>query len=119
MEINWSNCPTSIKYSQSKGNYVLPNVRWGDERSYFPLNGEEPFAFVGVPKNYIVSISTHGCIKSSENRYYFKEGLKAMMDYLKPEVVLVHGKMPNDIFVEYLDKAQFISYPSYYEMRHK
>ena len=45
--------------------------------------------------------------------------LKAMMDYLKPEVVLVHGKMPNDIFVEYLDKAQFISYPSYYEMRHK
>lgn len=42
-----------------------------------------------------------------------------MMDYLNPEVVLVHGKMPNDIFVEYLDKAQFISYPSYYEMRHK
>ena len=42
-----------------------------------------------------------------------------MMDYLKPEVVLVHGKMSNDIFVEYLDKAQFISYPSYYEMRHK
>ena len=73
----------------------------------------------GKNVTYIVSISTYGCIKSSENRYYFKEGLKAMMDYLKPEVVLIHGKMPNDIFVEYLDKAQFISYPSYYEMRNK
>ncbi len=106
-------------YLQSNGIYVIPNVRWGDERSYYPILNEIPFAFAGVQKNHIVSISTHGCIKSNENRLYFKEGLKSMIEFLTPKVVIVHGKMPESIFNEFKNKTNFVQYSSYFEMRHK
>ena len=106
-------------YLQSHGMYVIPNIRWSDERTYLPYNGEEPLAFIGAPKNYIVSISTHVCIKSKEDRKYFKEGLRAMIDYLSPEVVIVYGRMPSDIFDEFKDKTKFINYISYIESKHK
>ena len=47
-------------YLQSHGVYVIPNVRWGDERSYTTVELPEKFAFLGVPKNSIVSIGTYG-----------------------------------------------------------
>ena len=43
-------------YLQSQGLYVIPNVRWGDERSYTTCELPEKFAFLGVPKHSIVSI---------------------------------------------------------------
>ena len=43
-------------YLQSKGLYVIPNIRWGDERSYTTIELPEKFAFLGVPKHSIVSI---------------------------------------------------------------
>lgn len=69
-------------YLQSHGVYVIPNVRWGDERSYTTVELPEKFAFLGVPKNSIVSIGTYGCIKSRVNKQYFVEGLSAMLDDL-------------------------------------
>ena len=106
------------RYLQEQGVYVIPNIRWGDERSYLPLFNEIPFAFAGVQKEHIVSISTHGCIKGEENKRYFKEGLKEMLNYLSPRVVLVHGKMPEDVFKEFNDRTHFIHYPSWIERRH-
>ena len=76
-------------YLQSKGIYVIPNIRWGDERSFTTVELPEKFAFLGAPKNSIVSIGTYGCIKSKENKDYFRKGLSAMLDELSPEVVLV------------------------------
>lgn len=67
-------------YLQSQGVYGIPNVRWGDERSYTTVELDEKFAFLGVPKNSIVSIGTYGCIKSRVNKRYFIEGLSAMLD---------------------------------------
>lgn len=95
---------------QRKGNNVIPNVRWGDERSYSTILFREKFAFVGVPKNSIVAIGTYGCIKSKEDKYYFKEGLRAMLEELKPEVVLVYGAMPDSIFSEFKNQTHFVHY---------
>lgn len=105
-------------YLQSNGLYVIPNVRWGDERSYLPLFDEIPFAFAGIQKNHIVSISTHGCLKGSENKRYFREGLRQMINYLEPKVVIVHGKMPDDIFGEFYHLSRFINYQSWIGRRH-
>ena len=100
-------------YLQSKGLYVIPNIRWGDERSYTTIELPEKFAFLGVPKRSIVSIGTYGCIKSKENKIYFTEGLEAMLDELEPEVVLVYGGMPDSIFTKVKDRTKFVHYPDW------
>ena len=97
-------------YLQQQGIYVIPNVRWGDERSYTTCELPEKFAFLGIPKHSIVSIGTYGCIQSKINKHYFKEGLEAMLDELKPEVVLVYGGMPDSIFADFKERTTFIQY---------
>ncbi|MGN0013504.1 MAG: DUF4417 domain-containing protein [Candidatus Bruticola sp.] len=92
-------------FFQSQGLYVIPNIRWGDERSYSPQC--EKFAFLGVEKNSIVSIGTYGCIRGKENKRRFQKGLEAMLIELSPRVVVVYGAMPKDVFADYLDYADF------------
>ncbi len=106
-------------YLQTKGFYVVPNVRWGDERSYTRIiSTEVPFAFLGVEKHSIVSIGTYGCSKTKEEIYNLREGLRAMLKELSPEVVLVYGAMPNAVFKEFLDSSQFIHYQDWTSSRH-
>ena len=100
-------------YLQSQGLYVIPNIRWGDERSFTTVELPEKFAFLGAPKNSIVSIGTYGCIKSRENKNYFRKGLSAMLDELSPEVVLVYGGMPECIFGEFKGRTHFVNYPDW------
>jgi len=97
-------------YLQSQGIYVIPNVRWGDERSYTTSVLPEKFAFVGIPKHSIVSIGTYGCIQGHENKRYFREGLIEMLDELEPEYVLIYGSMPDEIFADLKDRSTFIPY---------
>lgn len=97
-------------YLQMHGIYVIPNVRWGDERSYTNSVLPEKFAFVGIPKHSIVSIGTYGCIQGKENKHYFREGLIAMLDELEPEYVLVYGNMPESVFGDLMDRTHFVHY---------
>lgn len=100
-------------YLQKQGAYVITNVRWGDERSYTTEVLPERFAFLGAPKNSIVSVGTYGCIQGKENKFYFREGLEAMLDELMPEVVLVYGRMPDSIFGGLKHKTNFVNYPDW------
>lgn len=97
-------------YFQNKGMYVITNIRWGDERSYTTCELPEKFAFLGAPRRSIVSVGTYGCIRGAENRYYFKAGLDAMLQELEPQVVLVYGSMPDDIFGDYINSTRFVQY---------
>ncbi len=100
-------------FLQSNGLYVIPNIRWGDERSYSLSILPEKFAFLGVDKHSIVAVSTYGCIRSRENRFYFEEGLRAMLIELEPEIVLVYGAMPDSVFGSYKHMTQFVNYPDW------
>lgn len=93
-----------------EGIYTVPNIRWGDERSYTTQFFSEPFAFLGVEKRSIVSIGTYGCIQGAENKKHFSAGLTAMLEYLEPEVVLVYGSMPRDIFEPHMNKTTFVRF---------
>ena len=104
-------------YLQQNGFRVIPNVRWGDERSYLGTKNLEPFAFLGVEKHAVVSVGTYGCIAGAENRRYFREGLEAMVKAIEPEIVLVYGSMPKDIFEPVLDAAEFVRYDDWTTMR--
>jgi len=100
-------------YLQAQGLYVVPNIRWGDERTYTSDFLGEKISFQEVDKHSIVSIGTYGQIKSAESKRYFREGLEAMLDELEPEVVLVYGSMPKKIFGGLENRTQFFSYPDW------
>ena len=55
-------------FFQECGNYVIPNVRWGDERSYTTTVFPEKFAFLGLPRHSIVSIGTYGACKTKDEK---------------------------------------------------
>ena len=99
-------------YLQKNGIPVIPNIRWSDESSF-------EYCFLGVPQNAMVSVSTHGCITSREERRMFKTGLEAMLDAIHPNNVIVHGFMPDDIFGEYVQQVEFHRYASQFERTHK
>lgn len=99
-------------YLQKNGIPVIPNIRWSDESSF-------GYCFLGVPKRSIVSVSTHGCIRSKEQKEMFKKGISAMLDELQPKDVLVHGYMPDSVFGEFLKDANFRRYKSWFERTHE
>jgi len=77
---------------QSNGVNIVPNVRWGDERTY-------DFAFEGLEQGGTIAISTNGCIRNKVDRYYFKKGLEKMITVLKPDTIINYSCTPNDIFL--------------------
>ena len=97
-------------YLQSLGMYVIPNVRWGDERTYTTCVLPEKIAFLGIEKHSIVAIGTYGCIKSKEAQLRFRAGLIAMLDELEPEAVLVYGAMPKPVFDGLYHRTKFLQY---------
>lgn len=98
-------------YLQKNGIPVIPNIRWSDESSF-------EYCFLGVPLGSMVCVSTHGCITSREERRMFKTGMSAMLDAIHPEVVLVHGFMPESIFGEFSRQIEFYRYASQFERTH-
>lgn len=105
-------------YYQRRGQYVIPQIRWGNEYTYTTKYFPEKIAFLGVEKRSIVAIGTYGCIDGKENKYHFTAGLEAMMDALEPAVVLVYGSMPEKVFGQYLKYAKFIQYPDWTTRMH-
>ena len=90
----------------TKGISVIPNVRWGDERSY-------EFCFDGLPRDGIVAIGTHGCLRDRTSREDFERGLVEMTQRLTPRVILVYGPTPKDMFAPYQDSGiQIVQYES-------
>lgn len=99
-------------YMQRHGIYVIPCVRWGDERTYTAKFLPERVAFSGVEKNSIVSIGSYGQLQNKANRYYFEAGLDAMLETLEPKIVLVYSTMPDEIEQKY-PTTRFVEYPDY------
>lgn len=97
-------------YLQTHGVNAIPCIRWGDKSTY-------DYCFLGVPKNYIVAISTHGCImpcqeNNNELRNAFIKGLPIMLERLKPKHVIIYGRMPDKIFGPYKSMANFLHFES-------
>lgn len=97
----------------TKGIKVIPNVRWGDERSY-------EFCFDGILSNSIVAIGSNGCIRTPTDIAYFKQGLAEMNRRLSPHTILVYGPTPSEVFGEFEKTGiQIISFPSEMQKVHR
>lgn len=105
-------------YYQRRGQYVIPQIRWGDERTYTTKKLPEKVAFLGATKHSIVAIGTYGCIRHWDDKYHFQAGLEAMLETLEPTIVLVYGAMHDAIFGQYLHLAKFVQYNDWITEQH-
>lgn len=98
---------------QDNGINVIPNIRWGDERTY------EACCF-GVPRNSIIAVGSHGCIKLVKERRQFAEGLDYVVKKLRPTSIIVYGTAPDSIFGKYKqDGIQVFQFDSNYMIAHR
>ncbi len=79
---------------QENGIPVIPNMRFGDERTF-------EMSCAGVKKHGVIAVGSHGCIKLLNERKYFKDGLDYVVEKLEPSTVVVYGTAPDCIFAEY------------------
>ena len=95
-------------YWQSLGLDVIPDVVWGDRKSF-------DYCFLGIPKGGTVAVSTVG-VKSDRDWNgkvgdMFRDGYNEMMKRLQPSTILFYGDM-----IEGLE-GNIIRCPSYYEQK--
>lgn len=85
---------------------VIPNIRLGDNRTLSSLEA--------YPHNTLIAIGTNGFIKRINNRKFFAEQVKCIVDVLEPSGICVYGPVPDEIF-SYVKhkKIPIYSYDSY------
>ena len=83
---------------EENGVPVIPNVRWGERRTY-------DFVFAGIPQHSVVAVGSHGCLKNNDSRFYFVMGLQEMIARLEPSAIVVVGKAPDSIFASVRDQG--------------
>lgn len=72
---------------------IIPNVRWGDERTY-------EFAFEGIDKWGVVAIGAQGGYRDKENTQYFENGFYKMLEVLDPATILCYGELSDSLKAE-------------------
>ena len=98
---------------QENGVEVIPNVRWGDERTF-------ETACLGVESGKTIAVGTHGCIKTVEGRKMFIAGFDYVINRLKPKTVLVYGRMPDKIFcLAKLYGVELVQFESEFSLSHQ
>lgn len=88
------------QYYQSQGIKVIPTISWAEKETF-------EFAFKGIPKGSIVSISTIGVKRNKEALKIWQDGMDAMIEEIEPSTILVYGGKLNynygDIQVKYYE----------------
>ncbi|MBO7453745.1 MAG: DUF4417 domain-containing protein [Clostridiales bacterium] len=79
---------------QINGVKVIPNVRFGDRRTY-------RCCCDGLPKHAVISIGSHGTIKTIVDREIFVKGLDVVIRRLQPIAIVIYGTAPDYIFEKY------------------
>lgn len=89
-----------IYKSRAVGNFlmqndisIIPNVRWGDERTY-------EFAFEGIDKCGVVAVGVKGGYRNKENTQYFEKGFYKMLEILTPATILCYGNLSDSLKAE-------------------
>lgn len=95
-------------YWQSAGIDVIPDVVWGDEKSF-------SYCFDGIPKHSVVAVSSVGVSQDKEwngaEGERFRAGYNEMIKRLEPTKVIFYGTI-----LDGLD-GDIIRVPSFYEQR--
>ena len=70
---------------QNAGIRVIPTVSWAEPETY-------AFCFDGIPEGGNVAVSTVGVMRDKEAKNIFMDGMAAMIEKVKPAMILMYGK---------------------------
>lgn len=73
-------------FLEKNGVNIIPNVRWGDERTY-------EFAFDGIPDRATVAVGVQGGYRDRLSRFYFEKGFIEMINSIHPKTILCYGSL--------------------------
>lgn len=93
--------------------YQIPNVRWGDERTFSTKELPEAVAFVGIPCDSIVSVGTYGCSQIRDEKRLLHLGFIEMLNVLHPRIVVIYGPMPRDVFCEFPYEPKLLQFDNW------
>lgn len=108
----------NASFLQHNGIYLIPDVRWGDERTFSTVKFPEAISFVGIPHGSIVSVGTYGCCQTQEEKRLMHLGMIAMLSEIHPTIVIVYGSMPQDVFCEFPYEPKFIQFANWTKETH-
>lgn len=101
------------KWLNDNGIPVIPNIRWGDERTL-------ELSCLGVEKNSTIAIGTHGCIKTLEYKQLFIQGFDYVIQKLTPKNIIVYGRAPEKLFcLAKMFGINIIQFESNFGLSHK
>lgn len=95
---------------QAAGIECIPNIRWGDERTY-------QAACDGVPRCSTICISSLGCLRDTQDRHFFIEGCYYAFNRLEPKVLIWYGSLPQEIQIP--SSTQLIQYECWSDTIHR
>lgn len=75
---------------QTQGLKVIPNIRFGDERTF-------EYSCDGISRHSVISIGTHGCFKDTSYRKTMEKGIAYVANRLQPQTILLYGPAPSNI----------------------
>ncbi len=81
---------------QMNGIKIIPNVRYGDRRTY-------RCCCDGLPSHAVIAVGSHGTLKNRTDREIFIKGLDVVVRRIKPIAIVVYGSCPDSIFQKYRD----------------
>ena len=76
------------RYWQEQGTRVIPTVNWSDEASF-------AFCVDGIPDGQALTISVADLRRPHVERR-FRAGVEAMVERLRPRLLVVYGSLPFD-----------------------
>lgn len=79
---------------QENGITVIPNIRYGDKRTY-------KCCCDGIDTHCVIAVGSHGTLKNKVDRKIFVNGLESVVSRLHPTVIVVYGSAPDSIFDKY------------------
>lgn len=98
---------------QNNGVKVIPNIRFGDKRTY-------RICCAGIAKHCVISVGSHGNIKHKTDREIFLNGLDNVIKTLEPTALIVYGSAPDKYFKKYKDNGlKIIQFDSSFSISHK
>lgn len=98
---------------QKNGVKVIPNIRFGDYRTY-------RYSCDGVSSQCVIAVGSHGTMKRKRDREIFINGFEYVITRLQPTVVILYGTFPTELLEKYNGRGvRIIVFESEYATTHK
>lgn len=98
---------------QENGVKVIPNIRFGDKRTYSTC-------CIGIEMHSVISIGSHGNLKNKQDREIFLKGVEKIVKILEPRIIIIYGAAPDRYFQKYKDDGiRIVQFDSDFATSHK